>query len=107
MEQTSIYNQTFDRVDYTENPLQKGEYEKCRFINCNFSNTSLSDIKFIDCQFTSCNLSLAALEKTAFRDIEFIGCKMLGLRFDQCNPFGLAFIVKDCILNHSSFYRMK
>ena len=32
---------------------------------------------------------------------------MLGLRFDDCNPFGLSFNFENCILNHASFYKLK
>ena len=38
---------------------------------------------------------------------EFKDCKMLGLRFDSCNPFGLSFSFDGCQLNHSSFYKTK
>ena len=31
---------------------------------------------------------------------------MLGLRFDNCNDFGLSFSFEGCQLNHSSFYKM-
>jgi fluoroquinolone resistance protein len=37
----------------------------------------------------------------------FSECKMLGLRFDSCSEFGLAFAFKNCVLNHASFYRVK
>ena len=32
---------------------------------------------------------------------------MLGLRFDDCAAFGLAFSFENCTLNHSSFYKLK
>ena len=32
---------------------------------------------------------------------------MLGLRFDDCNEFGLSFSFEGCQLNHSSFYKTK
>ena len=32
---------------------------------------------------------------------------MLGLHFNNCNVFGLAFSFENCILNHSSFYKVK
>ena len=54
-----------------------------------------------------CNLSLANLTKVLFNDVQFRDCKMLGLRFDTCNNFGLSFNFEQCILNHSSFYQAK
>jgi uncharacterized protein YjbI with pentapeptide repeats len=32
---------------------------------------------------------------------------MVGLRFNGCNEFGLSFTFVDCILSHSSFYKIK
>ena len=32
---------------------------------------------------------------------------MLGLRFEDCNEFGLSFSFENCTLDHSSFYQTK
>ncbi|MGZ4037731.1 MAG: pentapeptide repeat-containing protein, partial [Bacteroidia bacterium] len=74
---------------------------------CDFSGADLSDFKFINCNFNGCNLSLARLNKAALRDVTFKDSKLLGLQFDACNPFGLAFSVENCALDHSSFYKSK
>ncbi|MFN8145168.1 MAG: pentapeptide repeat-containing protein [Bacteroidia bacterium] len=103
MTETYIQDKTFDRND----TLTKGEYENCIFNSCNFADSDLSEFKFTDCIFNGCNLSLAKLNKTAFRDVKFKDCKMLGLRFDTCNEFGLSFWFDGCQLNHSSFYKTK
>ena len=97
----------FDKIDYTQNPLAKGEYENCTFSDCNFSGSDLSDIKFSECEFLGCNLSLAKLTGTAFRDVTFKDCKMLGLRFENCNQFGFLVSFYHCTLNHSSFRKQK
>jgi len=103
MGQNITQDRNFDKDDL----LTQGEYENCIFNSCSFADNYLSNFKFIDCIFDSCNLSLAKLYKTTFRDVEFIDCKMLGLRFDTCNEFGLSFLFVGCQLNHSSFYRAK
>ena len=100
-------NQTFDKINFTASPLPKGEYELCVFNSCDFSNTDLADIKFIDCEFHHCNLSLAGLTKTALREVKFIDCKMLGLLFYNCNDYGFAIRFDGCNLNHCSFYQRK
>jgi len=104
MAQVFTEDKTYQGVDFKENPLPKGEYEKCSFINCDFSGTDLGGVKFLDCKFADCNLSLAKSAKTVFQNAQFRGCKMLGFRFDACNPFGLSFRFEQCTLNHSSFY---
>ena len=52
-------------------------------------------------------MSMAKLTKTAFRDCVFTGCKLLGLHFDHCNDFLFAASFDNCILNLSSFYKLK
>ena len=97
----------FDKIDFTINPLTKGEYENCSFKTCDFSNADLSDIKFLECEFSGCNLSLANLAQTALRDIKFKDCKMLGLHFEKCSQFAISFGFDNCNLAHSSFYQLK
>lgn len=103
MKEIYFQDQTFDRID----TLANGEYENCIFNSCEFADLDLSGLIFIDCTFEGCNLSLAKLNKTAFRDVVFRDCKMLGLRFDSCNPFGLSFSFEGCLVSHSSFYKTK
>jgi fluoroquinolone resistance protein len=103
-----ITEQTFDKIDFSPpRRVVKGEYEYCAFNNCDFSTTDLSGIKFLECTFSGCNLSNATLATTALRAIKFTGCKMLGLRFDKCDKFGLDIHIDNCTLNYSSFYQAK
>ena len=103
MQDKFLQDKTFDRIDF----LTKGEYENCTFNNCNFGDFNFSEFKFIDCTFKDCNLSLAKLNYTTIQDTKFKDCKMLGIRFDTCNEFGLSFSFDGCQLNHSSFYKIK
>ncbi len=103
MEQAFIEEETFNKIDFTKNPLSKGEYEYCIFLNCNLSSVDLSEFKFLGCEFSGCNISLAKLTQTALKDIKFQNCKMLGLNFGECNEFGFAVSFDTCILDRSSF----
>lgn len=103
MTQVFIEEKTFDKIDFTQTPLSKGEYEYCTFLNCDLSYANLSEIKFLECEFSGCNLSLARLAQTALKDIKFKNCKMLGLSFGDCNEFGFAVNFDTCILDRSSF----
>jgi len=62
-----IEERTFNKIDFTQNPLIKGEYESCNFISCDFSNSDIADTIFVECEFENCNLSMARLIKTALR----------------------------------------
>lgn len=107
MEKNYTEDKTFDNIKYNQFPLPKGDYEYCRFINCDFSNSNISGITFIDCEFQTCNLSVVNLSASVLRDVKFINCKMLGIHFEQCNQFGLSVGFENCNLGHSSFYQTK
>jgi len=107
MSATYIQDEAFNKEDFTQVSLAKGNYEECLFSNCNFSDCDLSGFSFSNCEFSDCNLSLAKLEKTALQDITFNNSKMLGLQFDRCNQFGIALSFTNCVLNHSVFYKTK
>lgn len=98
-----IQGQQFDKAL----AIEEAEYENCIFNQCNFSNLDLSGYKFIDCEFRFCNLSMFKLLKSTLQDIAFNDCKLLGIKFETCNPFSLSFSFEGCQLNHSSFYQMK
>jgi uncharacterized protein YjbI with pentapeptide repeats len=102
-----IEGKKFEKTDFTENALAKGEYGSCVFINCNFSNADLSGINFSECEFTGCNLTLAKTSKTSFINAKFRDCKLTGLRFDTCNDFLFTADFENCMLNISSFYKLK
>ncbi len=102
-----VENKTFDKVSFKETVLLKGEYENCTFSTCDFSNKDLSNVKFISCKFEHCNLSMALLGNTAFKEVIFTSSKMLGLRFDHCSAMAFEITIDNCILNNSSFYKMK
>jgi uncharacterized protein YjbI with pentapeptide repeats len=101
MSRTIFQDQTFDKQEFH----LPGEFENCTFKNCNLNGADLSSSMFAECTFAGCDLSLAKLNKTILRDVVFKDCKMLGLRFDLCNEFGLSFRLEGCVLNHSSFYK--
>ncbi|MEP6684043.1 MAG: pentapeptide repeat-containing protein [Parafilimonas sp.] len=106
MERQYFEEQNFDKKDFLEKALPIGDYESCCFNNCNFSNTDLRNIHFIDCVFNGCNMSIAKLDKTVFRDVQFKDCKLLGLLFLDCDSFLFSAGFENCVLNDSSFFKM-
>jgi uncharacterized protein YjbI with pentapeptide repeats len=107
MQRTLTEDKTLENIDFTQRDLTPGDYENCVFLNCNFSETDLSNINFTECKFAGCNLSMAKLAHAAFRDVAFKDCKLLGLHFENCNPFLFTVQFDNCLLNLSSFYRLK
>jgi len=99
-------NKTYKGLLFTAEPLAKGAYEHCYFVDCTFSNSDLSDIHFSDCVFENCDLSMSTMAKTSYIDVLFKNCKLLGVRFDTCNNLLLSFTFEHCELTYSSFYRL-
>ncbi len=102
-----IESERFTAQDYTAQPLPVAEYYDCDFSTCNFAGTDLSQIVFENCSFEGCDLSNAKLKGTAFKTVQFRECKLLGLQFDDCNPFQLEMVFQECVLDYSIFYKLK
>ncbi|MEZ5106344.1 MAG: pentapeptide repeat-containing protein [Draconibacterium sp.] len=102
-----VTDREFCQLDNAENNLLKGDYEACKFSGCNFAEVDLSEFAFEDCNFEDCDLSNIKTGNTAFRNVRFKDCKLLGVHFEECNPFLLAFQFENCHLNFSSFYQLK
>ena len=107
MAESFIENQNIQGVDFRKEKLFVGEYELCSFENCIFNDTDLTGADFVECEFINCDLSNAFGKSIVMRDVKFKNCKLLGFRFDQCNPFLLSLSFEDCFLNFTSFYKLK
>ena len=102
-----IENKKFEKINFSEEILPKGEYENCSFLNCIFYKSDVSNSAFRDCEFESCDFSLATIRNTVFSNIKFKNCKLLGLHFNDCNPFLLSAYFENCTLKLSTFYKLK
>ena len=58
MERVYIAEKTFSKIDIAKRILEIGEYEKCVFNNCNFYDSDIPQLAFIDCKLENCDLSL-------------------------------------------------
>lgn len=50
---------------------------------------------------------MVKMTKTVWNDIVFKDCKMLGIRWDVCDPFAFGISLQGCLSGHSSFYGLK
>lgn len=104
---TNFYDLQFDKKDFSADKFERGEYEECRFLHCNFSGADLSQVYFSDCEFVGCNFSMTKLGGTTFSGIQFRDCKLMGLHFEECNRIVFVVAFENCILNFSSFFQLK
>lgn len=102
-----VENAKFEKQQYTQEALKKGEYDTCTFLNCVFSETDLSNIAFTECEFYNCDFSNAKVKNTVFNDVVFSECKLIGIHFNNCNPFLFSAKFNKCNLSLASFYQVK
>lgn len=107
MKKHYIQDHLFQQEDFRVGPLPYSELENCRFVNCQFAGADLSELVFEECRFEGCDLSNAQIRATAFKSVHFKDCKLLGLQFDTCHQFLLAFSFEACVLDFSVFYQLK
>lgn len=104
---TYQYDQTYEHFHASDKHFETGEYEACVFSHIDFGGANLTDFNFSGCVFEHCNLSGVRLDGAILRDCQFHHCKMLGLRFETCNTLIFSVSFADCLLDHSSFYKLK
>ena len=102
-----IADKIYKNKDFTSQVLERAEYDNCTFINCNFEGCFLSAFSFLDCNFEDCNLSNIKVKDATFKDVVFLNSKMLGVLFSDCNQLLFSASFTDCVLNFSSFYKIK
>ena len=95
-------DETFRNIDFSEEK-EIAEFDNCSFYNCKFNNKNLFGFNFTECEFFTCDLSSANLKNCSLNNCHFEECKLLGLRFDMCNPFLFEVNFKKSQLNFSSF----
>ena len=102
-----FHEEVFDKLYAFPPDLKTLEFEECTFKQIDWSNADLSKCVFIDCEFIDCNLSLSTINKTAFRNVYFKNCKLLGLHFENSNPFLFHLEFENCSLDLSCFFQCK
>jgi uncharacterized protein YjbI with pentapeptide repeats len=96
-----------DNIIENTTSLNKEFYENTLFSSCDFNETDLSNIDFIECVFDNCNLSLIKINNTGFKNIRFNNCKLTGVDFSLCNDFLFNIKCTNCNLKLTSFEKVK
>jgi fluoroquinolone resistance protein len=100
-------NKVFEKISLREDPLPKGVYEECRFLNCDANTADLSGITFRNSSFEGCDLSMANLRNSILQDVKFVNCKMLGLQLSECRSFLMKLDFENCMLKLALFSKLK
>lgn len=98
-----VEDQIFAGEDYVDRRPFDGEVDACSFERCDFTDSDLSEVTFIDSTFEGCNLSMADLAGASLRDVRFEECKLVGVDFGVVNGFGFSVGFDGCKLDYASF----
>jgi fluoroquinolone resistance protein len=101
-----IEGQKFKNYNFVVQKLTRAEYDNCEFVGCIFNEADIAHTVFVDCHFENCDLSMANITQSSFKSVRFKSCKILGVHFQNINPFLLDLKFEDCNLSHSSFYKL-
>jgi len=101
----------FDGLELHDSRVERGEFEQCKFIGCNFSATLFTQCKFIDCEFKRSNLNLITLDRSKFFETDFRDCKITGVNWTSLDwgSFTLTspIFFESCDLSFSVFDSLK
>lgn len=100
-------DQNFVNKDWIDVDLSGRSFTNCRFDHCNFSGSDLSGTEFDSCVFVDCNLSNPKINRTRARDVRFQQSKLVGLAFQNFDPFALAVHFEGCQIRLCSFSGLK
>lgn len=81
------------------------EFECHEFINCTFSD--LSQFSFMDCNFKNCNLSNVKTMGTRIQYCNFKDCKLLGANFSGIRDQVFEAHFDSCMMDYGSFDQKK
>jgi uncharacterized protein YjbI with pentapeptide repeats len=86
--------------------LRGARFEACTFKNVNWAEKNLRQARFEDCTFEDCDWSNARVLGVGLQGVQMKGCKLVGVRFEMCNPLGLELRLESCNCESASFLGM-
>jgi fluoroquinolone resistance protein len=102
----NYYQQTFTRLELTDETVSSITFEECTFESCSFISTRLTGVRFAGCKFSDCVLSAVIPMNSRFDGVTFKNCKTIGVDWTKAQMFR-EITLKDCQLNYSNFRFMK
>lgn len=103
MDTLTHLNKTFEKISYAGKEVKNREFEGCRFLQCDLSDSNFSHSQFTDCQFIGCNLANIKLGSATLNTIFFKECKLIGVNFSECSDFLFHVRFENCLLDYASF----
>lgn len=102
-----LIDQEINNNIYGIHDIMYKDYERCTFINCDFTQCDFLGVAFTDCVFISCNFNDAKINYVSLRDAVFTDCNFSSVNFSMVDALLFSVEFKDCILDYAKFYTLK
>jgi uncharacterized protein YjbI with pentapeptide repeats len=97
----------FREVALGGSALASCDFEECRFVRCDFSESEARACRFAECTFEHCDLSLIRLSRSTFSACRFEDSKIIGVNWTEAawpaTRLWVPVCFERCVLNHSTF----
>jgi uncharacterized protein YjbI with pentapeptide repeats len=97
--------QIINNTEIIGRSASKKEYECYEFVNCTFDD--LSQFSFMDCNFKNCNLSNVKTMATRIQYCNFKDCKLLGANLSGIRDQVFEAHFDNCLMDYCSFDQRK
>lgn len=94
---TIVTDMNFANEDMSEYRLHEVQFDQCRFVDCNFNSSQISNSRFTRCRFIDCGFGRTEFTACSFHDLE----NSLGSQWIRCDHSEAKFV--NCDLAHSVF----
>lgn len=78
---TEYYDESFNKLEFSEAEIIANNFEQCIFTSCNFSQTIFQACKFYDCEFKNCDISLIKVTDSTFSNNLIEDSKAMGINW--------------------------
>lgn len=78
---TEYYEESFEKLNYSQEKIIANKYEQCVFAGCNFAKAIFQSCKFYDCEFRNCDISLIKVTDSTFSNNLIEGSKAIGINW--------------------------
>ncbi len=112
IEDNTFYaEQIFDDLAFRQKKVRSSNFELCKFIGCDLSESEFTECKFVDCEFKESNLNVVKFDGTRILETDFNNCKITGVNWTSlswtsvalCSPVSF----HSCDISFSVFHALK
>lgn len=102
MLKNSVLDEIFEKLSLANADLRVSVFKNCIFIDCDFSYSNMSGIRFYNCQFVNCRFVRSDLFVAKINKSKFINCNFRTANFCKAEISDTKF--ENCEYNHMTAF---